>query len=516
MADWRNKYSGLNWGDLYNEAIGRVAPYSDPGYHGFGTNPDSLGGPLDHDGSYESALLDTAAGGAPNTGYNLGYHGMGKDGIFALLHNPASKYGEITFHDSSLPDNLDVALTRGSDGKASPRTYDTTATIGDYLQALSPILAPLAVATSTGAAGGSSLGSGVSLGNGGVTGVTGTAGAGGLGAGAGAGLGFTTAGAGSSLGSLGSGYFGAEGLTGLGAGAGAALSSGASAGGTSASGAGGELAVDGSDQLANEAAKLAAQNSAPPGSLLDTTLPTVSTAESGGALQSVVDAVKKDPRLLISGANIIGGLLKGGSQGGSSSGALSAAPSNYGGAWSPTQQQWANQYFNSLPSREINQYQGDLSRAPITGGEHMWFSQPSAQPQQNQIAQSSGLSQLAQSMPSQWLNNGTSHRDLAFAGVDKSDPRSVMMARGGQVKGALSQISDGQSDDVPIMASRDEFMIPADVVSALGSGSSSAGAEALHGMMRAVRQHHRSVGSDDVPPRAKSPLEYLRDGMKGQ
>jgi hypothetical protein len=194
----------------------------------------------------------------------------------------------------------------------------------------------------------------------------------------------------------------------------------------------------------------------------------------GGALSSILSAVKANPSLLTSGANIIGSLLKGKNSGSSSTGSGAGALSGIGsaaGSWSPTQQQWANQYFNTLPDHTINPYQGDLARAPITGGEHMWFGN--------------------QSQPAQ-------------------------MAHGGQVKGALSQISDGQSDDVPIMGSRDEFMIPADVVSALGSGSSDAGAEALHGMMKAVRQHHRSADPNDIPPRAKSPLEYMRDGMKGK
>jgi|GEM_PF-5809874 len=197
-----------------------------------------------------------------------------------------------------------------------------------------------------------------------------------------------------------------------------------------------------------------------------------SALSGGGALSSIMDAVKNNPSLLTSGANIIGSLLKNKNPAptGSGSGALSGiGPA--GGSWSPTQQQWANQYFNTLPDHTINPYQGDLARAPITGGEHMWFGN------QNQPAK---------------------------------------MAHGGQVKGALSQISDGQSDDVPIMGSRGEFMVPADVVSALGSGSSDAGAEALHGMMHAVRQHHRSTDPNDIPPRAKSPLEYMRDGMKGK
>jgi hypothetical protein len=55
---------------------------------------------------------------------------------------------------------------------------------------------------------------------------------------------------------------------------------------------------------------------------------------------------------------------------------------------------------------------------------------------------------------------------------------------------------DGMSDSIPAMIegtaparlSRDEFVVPADVVSGLGNGSSQAGGEALHAMMARVRK----------------------------
>jgi hypothetical protein len=66
-------------------------------------------------------------------------------------------------------------------------------------------------------------------------------------------------------------------------------------------------------------------------------------------------------------------------------------------------------------------------------------------------------------------------------------------ARGGRM---LKGPGDGMSDDIPaIIANKqpaklanDEFVVPADVVSHLGNGSSEAGAKALYKMMDRVRQ----------------------------
>jgi hypothetical protein len=54
-----------------------------------------------------------------------------------------------------------------------------------------------------------------------------------------------------------------------------------------------------------------------------------------------------------------------------------------------------------------------------------------------------------------------------------------------------------------------EFVIPADVVSHLGDGSSKAGSEALYKMMEEIRTRDRSTPADKLPPKAKSPLEYI-------
>lgn len=74
---------------------------------------------------------------------------------------------------------------------------------------------------------------------------------------------------------------------------------------------------------------------------------------------------------------------------------------------------------------------------------------------------------------------------------------------------------DGQSDDIKAMLADGEFVFPADVVSALGNGSTKAGSDKLYEMMHAIRARARSTGTKDLPPPAlKSPLDYLKKGSK--
>jgi hypothetical protein len=70
---------------------------------------------------------------------------------------------------------------------------------------------------------------------------------------------------------------------------------------------------------------------------------------------------------------------------------------------------------------------------------------------------------------------------------------------------------DGQSDDIPAWLADGEFVFPADVVSALGNGSTKAGTDKLYEMMHNIRHRARSKGPKDLPPPAlKSPLDYLK------
>ena len=64
----------------------------------------------------------------------------------------------------------------------------------------------------------------------------------------------------------------------------------------------------------------------------------------------------------------------------------------------------------------------------------------------------------------------------------------------------------GQDDLVPAKLSQDEYIIPADVTSQLGDGSSNAGAAKLDQMVKNVRQHK---ATKSFPPKAKNPLSYI-------
>ena len=74
---------------------------------------------------------------------------------------------------------------------------------------------------------------------------------------------------------------------------------------------------------------------------------------------------------------------------------------------------------------------------------------------------------------------------------------------------------DGQSDDIPAWLADGEFVFPADVVSALGNGSTKAGIDKLYEMMHSIRDRARSKGPKDLPPPAlKSPLDYLKSSKR--
>jgi hypothetical protein len=74
---------------------------------------------------------------------------------------------------------------------------------------------------------------------------------------------------------------------------------------------------------------------------------------------------------------------------------------------------------------------------------------------------------------------------------------------------AVEGPGDGQSDDIPAMLADGEFVIPADVVAALGNGSNKAGADKLYDMMHNIRRQARQGNPKDLPKPAKSPLQYM-------
>jgi len=76
---------------------------------------------------------------------------------------------------------------------------------------------------------------------------------------------------------------------------------------------------------------------------------------------------------------------------------------------------------------------------------------------------------------------------------------------------------DGTSDQIPAMVANNEFVIPADIVSALGNGSSESGASVLDQFIENIRAHKQSNPPSELPPESKGPLEYLSSAhMKGK
>jgi len=110
--------------------------------------------------------------------------------------------------------------------------------------------------------------------------------------------------------------------------------------------------------------------------------------------------------------------------------------------------------------------------------------------------------------PTGLMNQGIKLLGYAKGGsVEDHVPEFITGKTGNYVRGE----GDGQSDDIPAMLADGEYVFDADVVAALGNGSNEAGAEVLDKLREAIRKHKRSAPDDKIPPKAKSPLEYLKD-----
>ena len=68
--------------------------------------------------------------------------------------------------------------------------------------------------------------------------------------------------------------------------------------------------------------------------------------------------------------------------------------------------------------------------------------------------------------------------------------------------------SDGQP--VPAKIADGEVVLPESFVTALGGGDNKRGAHLLDGMREELREHKRSAPVSKIPPKAKSPLDYLK------
>lgn len=128
------------------------------------------------------------------------------------------------------------------------------------------------------------------------------------------------------------------------------------------------------------------------------------------------------------------------------------------------------------------------------------------------LALPTGMAAGGMAAPLLMAKGGTGHGKNAHGAlsiVEHSGKHRIDYRQGDAVTGA----GDGQSDDIPAMLADGEFVIPADVVAALGNGSTKAGSDKLYEMMHSIRAHHRKAKPKDLPPPAKkSPLDYLKKG----
>jgi len=68
---------------------------------------------------------------------------------------------------------------------------------------------------------------------------------------------------------------------------------------------------------------------------------------------------------------------------------------------------------------------------------------------------------------------------------------------------------------VPAQIADGEYVFPANFVTAIGHGDNKAGAKLLDKMREEIRAHKRAAPDTKIPPKAKSPLEYLKMAAKG-
>ena len=106
---------------------------------------------------------------------------------------------------------------------------------------------------------------------------------------------------------------------------------------------------------------------------------------------------------------------------------------------------------------------------------------------------------------------------LAKGGNVASTMTSPLMAAYGGIphKGShyVQGAGGGQDDLIPAQLADGEYVFDAEIVAALGDGSNKEGAKKLDAMREAIRKHKRSGPLSTIPPKAKSPLAYLK-GLK--
>jgi hypothetical protein len=139
----------------------------------------------------------------------------------------------------------------------------------------------------------------------------------------------------------------------------------------------------------------------------------------------------------------------------------------------------------------------------------------SAQPMQDPLIQEVTMFILGESDNEQAVNQFVNKYGVeAFSQLREQILQSLVP--GAQTEGLIAGVGNGGMDDdimgtignkEKIAVSQDEFIVPADVVSMLGDGSSDAGSKELYGMMDRVRQ--KKTGTTKQAPRLANAGGYL-------
>jgi hypothetical protein len=94
----------------------------------------------------------------------------------------------------------------------------------------------------------------------------------------------------------------------------------------------------------------------------------------------------------------------------------------------------------------------------------------------------------------------------------------MMYAKGGRedYRGGkeVAGPGDGQSDDIPAWLADGEYVLDAEIVSALGNGSTKAGTQLLDEFRRQIRAHKRGGALSSIPPESKSIDHYFQAAQR--
>jgi hypothetical protein len=114
-----------------------------------------------------------------------------------------------------------------------------------------------------------------------------------------------------------------------------------------------------------------------------------------------------------------------------------------------------------------------------------------------------------------YMRGGTVHT-MATGGKMMASPLMAAAAGGdAEHKGShyVQGAGGGQDDLIPAKLADGEYVLDAEIVAALGDGSNKRGAEILDKWRESIRKHKRSGPIGTIPPKAKSPLAYMK-GIK--